>query len=1099
MRLAALALRRPRATLAVWFLVTLALSLNALSFEDRLSPSTVDVPGSSSARAQEVAERTFGIEASIPILLEGPQQQVDRQGAALARTLRRDTGLRVLSPWDEDAQGIPELRPTRGAALILVLAKAQNTFAGETGQAIRTTVDTSVERPVRASVTGFSLVGGDLKDESLKAASDAALLAVPVLLLVLLLVFRSPIAAAIPALFGLAAVTSGFGLVALVATFTPITDVASSLTEMMGLALGVDYSLLLVSRFREELRHGSSPREAAAAAADSAGRTVVFAGVTLIAAMVVAMALSPGDFLLSAAASVALVAFLSVAGSFLAAPALLLLVGHRIDRWRIGGEPREGGGWARFADAVQRRPLLTAGPALAGLLLLSAPALGLTTGPPDVRTLPSDSRARIDTVRTAKVLGAGWTAPFEVYVSDDSGPITSPERLRAMASWQRRIAKLPGVRTVIGPGAIVEEEPRLLTADRRAARATADLRKSGRDARKLSRGLGQAERGVGDLRSGLRDARSAADRIAAGAGTGSGGAETLGAALRRARDGARELRTGLTQARAGSTRLTAALTDARKGTGALAAGLDQARPGARKLRDGAATLRDGLQQGRGQLQRLTDASRDAQTDVDELLKSLSTMTIGRTDPRYRQALERAGRLSAFFSGKDPRDGRQIDPDYPGLPASLTAAGGQIGRAVDGADALAGGARQLLDGLTKLRSGALKLDDGVGRITGGATDLENGLRRIERSTAQLPSGLGALAGATDRLADGIQRLQRGSDQLADALGQGATRSATLQDGLGTARDRTRRAAGRSDQSDEIARLRDRSPRLLDSGYFVLAALDGSSRGARTQAGFAVSLDGGGQAARITIVPDSGPNAARTRALNDRLQGEGDRLAAATGARVDVGGVAAQLTDYQRALGSTLPLLVVALSIITFLVLIPILRAIVLPALSVVLNLLTVGASFGVVALLFQGTDPPLGGPGYADIVSLIAMFVVVFGLSLDYQVFILARIREAWQETGDLHHAVTHAIDRTGRVVTGAAAIMAGVFISFALTDLTVVKQTGIGLATAVLIDATIVRMVLLPAALRLTGRATFWMPGWLDRALPTFDVEGTNRRSPAAG
>jgi RND superfamily putative drug exporter len=281
--------------------------------------------------------------------------------------------------------------------------------------------------------------------------------------------------------------------------------------------------------------------------------------------------------------------------------------------------------------------------------------------------------------------------------------------------------------------------------------------------------------------------------------------------------------------------------------------------------------------------------------------------------------------------------------------------------------------------------------------------------------------------------------------------------------------------------------------------VLAALDGSTRGARTQAGFAVSLEGGGQAARITIVPDSGPNSPDTRALNDRLQGEGDRLAADSGARVDVGGVAAQLTDYQRALGSTLPLLVVALSIITFLVLIPILRAIVLPALSVVLNLLTVGASFGVVAMLFQGEDPPLGGPGYADIISLIAMFVVVFGLSLDYQVFILARIREAWQDTGDLHHAVTHAIDRTGRVVTGAAAIMAGVFISFALTDLTVVKQTGIGLATAVLIDATIVRMVLLPAALRLTGRSTFWMPAWLDRILPDLDVEGTNRAAPSAG
>lgn len=1095
-RLREMATARPRLTLALWLIATLGLAAQGLSFDSRLQPSSLEVPGTASDDAQQAAARYFGVQASIPVLLEGPPRALESQGRRLVQRLRARPGHQVLSPWDEGSS-IPELRPRRDAAMVLVVARARTTFSGETGRSVRDLVDRATQPPVRTAVSGFSVVGGGLKDEALRSTRRAERVAIPLLLIVLLLVFRSPIAALIPALFGVAAVESGYGAVALIATHWQISEVASALTSMMGLALGVDYSLLLVSRFREELRDGASVRDAAIAARAGAGHTVLVAGITLIVAMLVAIALSQGDFLFSVAASVVSVAAISIVGAFVAVPAILVLVGHKIDAWRIGPAPQDGGRWAGLARSVQRRPLSFGALALLPLLVLSAPALGLDTGPPDVRSLPESSRVRQDAERTGRVLGPGWTAPFEVYITDATGPVTTAQRLRAIERWQTRVARWPGVKTVVGPGVIVRREPRLLRAEREADRARASLGRGRHDARRLAGRLDRARTGLGELQGGLRQARHAARRLAAGAQAGDRGAAQLASALRRARTGATTLTRALRQAHGGAEQLTTAIGQARDGADILSTGLRQARRGATRLAAGSKELATGLSAGGDQLGQLGTPARDARTDAERLWTALNTMTIGRADPRYKRALESAGRLYGFTSGKDPRNGTHIDPTYRGLPAAVDTAATQLAEAADAAHQLHGGADQLAGGLRRLHAGAQRLDSGLRKLRRGATQLDTGLQQVASSSADLPVGLARLAAGADRLSAGLGKLETGTGHLAGGLTTGAGHVGRLQDGLGQAGSHAGRAARRSDQEREIARLDDRSPRLLDSGYFVLAALDGGRVGARSQAAYSVSLERGGQAARIVVVPTSGPNDAATRALRDRLQREMPDLARSTQAKADLGGVAAQVTDYNDSLGSRLPLLIVALSIAAAAMLVVVLRAIVLPLISVVLNLLTVGASFGVVALLFQGDPPPLGGPGYADIISLLGTFTIIFGLSLDYQVFILTRMREAWDDKRDLEHAITFGIDRTGRVITGAAAIMGGVFIAFTFSDITVIKQTGIGLATAVLIDATAVRLVLLPAAMRLAGRSTFWLPGWLDRRLPQTRVDTHPARAAA--
>jgi len=160
----------------------------------------------------------------------------------------------------------------------------------------------------------------------------------------------------------------------------------------------------------------------------------------------------------------------------------------------------------------------------------------------------------------------------------------------------------------------------------------------------------------------------------------------------------------------------------------------------------------------------------------------------------------------------------------------------------------------------------------------------------------------------------------------------------------------------------------------------------------------------------------------------------------------------------------------------------------------LNLVSIGAAYGVLVAVFQwGWGASLIGlETTVPIVSFIPMFMfaVVFGLSMDYEVFLLSRVREEYVRHGDSDRAVVTGIATTARVITSAALIMISVFGGFAITDDPVVKMMGLGLATAIFVDATIVRLVLVPATMTLMGRANWWLPAWLDRILPHVDVEG---------
>jgi RND superfamily putative drug exporter len=217
---------------------------------------------------------------------------------------------------------------------------------------------------------------------------------------------------------------------------------------------------------------------------------------------------------------------------------------------------------------------------------------------------------------------------------------------------------------------------------------------------------------------------------------------------------------------------------------------------------------------------------------------------------------------------------------------------------------------------------------------------------------------------------------------------------------------------------------------------------------------------------------------------------------TGVRVSVGGFTAAGIDISDQFAKRLPWFIGAVLGLSFLLLLCVFRSIVVPVKAVAMNLLSIGASYGVVVAVFQeGTGKALVGVDRTGpIAPFIPMmlFAIVFGLSMDYEVFLLSRIREEYDRTGDNGLAVADGLAATARVITAAAAIMITVFASFILGDNNTVKVFGFGLAIAILLDATIVRMLLVPATMEVLGKANWWLPRWLDRVTPHLNVEVTS-------
>ena len=261
------------------------------------------------------------------------------------------------------------------------------------------------------------------------------------------------------------------------------------------------------------------------------------------------------------------------------------------------------------------------------------------------------------------------------------------------------------------------------------------------------------------------------------------------------------------------------------------------------------------------------------------------------------------------------------------------------------------------------------------------------------------------------------------------------------------------------------------------------------------GLAAAFDRDQTGAVITVVPEWAPQTAQTQALVRTMRTEVIPSAVAgTGVVAEVGGETAADIDAAAYLSGRIFWVIAAVIVLAVVLLMAVFRSVAVPIKAAIMNLLSVGAAYGVLVAVFEwgwlGGVVGIGHTGPIDPWIPITMFTILFGLSMDYEVFLLSRIREEWRRTGDNSESVADGLAITARVITAAAAIMVCVFGSFVVNDpLHVLKVFGLGMAVAVLVDATLVRMVLVPSVMEILGPVNWWMPRWLDRLVPSVGTE----------
>ena len=1069
-------------------LVLAALGVIGSDVESKLDPTTLDVPGTKSFEGNALLREHFGDSAPFAILLQGPAAAIDRQGPELVRDLRQDPKVTTLSPWDRG--NVSQLRPSPRKALILADFHVDvKTAVNETVPELEETLDRQIHPPLRAVQSSYPSISRALQDVSISASERGELLALPFLLIVLLLVFRSPIAAAIPLVFGAVTVVASRGILYFFTKWFDIDAFALTVCTMMGLALGVDYALLMVSRFREELAAGTDTFEAARITRRTAGRTTAFAGSTLLISMVVAMFIVPGPLLASLAGTVVMVVILSVVVATVVAPALLLLIGPNVNRWRIGSAPVEGDSrLMTMVGAALKRPAAVSALIGAVILILSAPALGLKLGPPSPELLAKDNPAREEAELLGRQVSPGFEAPFRVVAARTDGPITDAKNLQALTRFQRKVAALPGVQVVIGPAQVAERVEPLRERGNALFASEGEIgpvKQLGR----LGRSLKVAAGGIAQLRGGIAEAGDGAGLLAQGSDS--------------AGEGAQQIASGLAQAASGSQRAVGALDRFEKGAKELARAQERAALGALQLkfstRDvGGANLRVNAlnrirkveksleEETSTTLPKLIAPAKAAEEQLKTALSQLQGMTVGKGDANYGPSLDAVRRATAAVTGTDPVGNTPYAPEYSGLPAELEALNARLLEDLDNSKHAVDWLKSTLENLKRLANGAERLSDGLNEISAGGKRLAAGSTRLADETAKLVSGLSRLSSGAIALVAGIDRLSGGAEALEDGLIEAVERSSPLQSGLNRASVQV--LSGKAQVKRQVRQLTDATPNLFNSGYFVLSEIDGSQPESREAAANTIDLKSG-QGASMLVISKYSFNTPGSIRLNKTLNEDAKELAEETGLVTGVAGGAAQVNDFTRVAKERFPLVVIAVTLATFLVLVLVLRAIPLAAIAVGLNLVTVGVAFGVLTLLtYLPEGVPLGGRNYVEAIGATMIFGLVFGLSIDYAVFLLSRMREHYDREGDHAAAIRFGLDKTARVITGAAAIMMAVFIAFGAAPSATVSQLGVGLTVAVILDATVVRIVLLPALMLLIGERVWWLPRSLERLLPKVKV-----------
>ncbi|GGR89743.1 membrane protein [Streptomyces aureoverticillatus] len=449
-RIAELAIRRSRLVLIVAAVVVVLMGALGAGAFGKLLGGGFDDPASPSSRARDVIDEKFGGETSLVLLVRAPKGRIDapaaeERGRALVADLKKEQDLdHVVSFWDTNS---PDLRSKDGReAIVLAHVKGHDAEQQENAKAVIDDYAGTYEDTLTVKAGGSTGVSYEMGPQTTEDLVLAETIAVPLILLLLLVVFGTVVSALLPLVIALIAIVGVFAQLYLVGSVTDVSIFAINLTTALGLGLGVDYALLMISRFREQLASGASVEDAVRKTMSTAGRTVAFSAATVAAALA-ALMVFPQYFLRSFGYSGVGVVLIAALATLFVMPALLKVLGHRVNSGRMPwvkpgrAAPSGSSVWGRLARTVMRRPALTALPVLAVLLLAASPLLGITFGTADERVLPEGAESRRVSAALRDNFNGNDAAPLHVVID-------KPVAKAPLASYAAELSGLEGVARV---------------------------------------------------------------------------------------------------------------------------------------------------------------------------------------------------------------------------------------------------------------------------------------------------------------------------------------------------------------------------------------------------------------------------------------------------------------------------------------------------------------------------------------------------------------------------------------------------------------------------------------------------------------------------
>jgi putative drug exporter of the RND superfamily len=1063
--LAKFSIRRPKTALVGWVVVAVLLSVLGISVDHYVSPQ-VNASKTQSYNAQQLTDARFGPTQNLPILLKGPKAQLDKQGPKLVAALVKRGNTRVLSAWDAGTAGAG-LRPKPTAALVIAsVPRTEKNVIKEDLPQIKQIVAQQVSPPVKSYLSGAAVLDQAVKDQSVQILQNAAVIAIGVLFVLLLIGLRAPLGAGLVTVVAGTVTMSTFGLIYLLGKGGMDVDATVlASTAIAGLARGASYPLVMLDRYhhQRQKRPEAPAEELLSEAVGTTGRALLYAGTVMIAALLVVEVLGVTNVVATLGIGALLATALATGAAVVVVPAGLALFGDAAVSWRLPAPAFLSGIWDRMVavgGSIVRHPLATGSLATAGLLALAVPGLAADTGPQTPELLPASNQARVAYDEINRVMGPGYLTQYGIVVYNPKGPITTAAGLAQISSFEAKVAKDPAVASVTGPGAnFYSSSTQLRKLGPGLANSVKVTKKSKADLLKLINGLGQAGAGSTQLQSGLASAASGANQLHGGSGKAQTGAGQLHSGLAQAKSGSAQLQAGLNQALAGANALTAGGTKALAGASQLSAGLGAGAPQVKEGLPAVGQLASASASTAQQITKAQGATKATQSELTNALNALNAMGAGKSDPQYGSAL--AAVQSANSSAATASTTLQ-SASQSGNASALIAAGVNVQ------------INKLSPQLTQAASGSAQLAAGIKQLRDGNAELASGLSQLSGGGGQLNSGLGQLTAGAGQLEAGLALLTNGTGQLAYGLSGGVGPAGQLVTGLGTMQKAVAKSRGQIPSTADLEKLFKSSPGLWNSGYLVLAAIQGAPPADRNAANMVINLTRGGNAGQIMIVSRYPLDDQRVNQLGDRLRAMSASFAKSSGLQVLVGGTAGSQWDTANVTDNKLPAVIIGELVVVALLLMIMLRAILIPLVATLCAALTTAAGFGAMQLLFGGSNPPLGGSGTWYSVALVEVLAALYGATLVYVVVLITRARDYFVTTGDARASLVHGMRATIAATTGMATITIGVLIPFMFTEFMPIRMIAVAAALGVGIVAYVVIPVLLPAAMSLLGRAGWW-------------------------